>query len=183
MKKILFLLGNLIDTDIKWLNENATQRICKKNEVLMKQGESPKNLYIIVEGKSDLVENKRGKIASLTEGDVIGEISFVDERLASTSLIAIDNTRVLSIERKLLRKKLDNDSDFSARFYRGLSMLLADRLRKMILGPINRDNVFADELEWQSEVNPELLHALMVNGKRYLRLIKHESKNLNNSAV
>jgi CRP-like cAMP-binding protein len=62
-------------------------------------------------------------------GEVMGEMSFVDAALPSATVTALERSSVLSIPRRRLSAKLTEDSAFAARFYRAMSMFLADRLR------------------------------------------------------
>jgi CRP/FNR family cyclic AMP-dependent transcriptional regulator len=59
----------------------------------------------------------------------MGEISFVDARLPSASVVPLEDSHVFAVPKDLLLEKLETDSGFSSRFYRALAVFLADRLR------------------------------------------------------
>lgn len=177
MKAVFSFIGNFIDEDISWFNQHGQRHLCKDNETLIKQGIPPKYLCFVLEGAVVVVHDKKGELARLSEGDVFGEISFVDERLPLAATIAEENTLVLRVRRDHLQDKINVDAPFAARFYRAISMFLADRLRKMTKGPLTRTTLFNDELSQESEVNPELLQHLMLNGQRFITQLKRVPRN------
>jgi CRP/FNR family transcriptional regulator, cyclic AMP receptor protein len=56
-------------------------------------------------------------------------MSFVDARPPSASVVSVQDSHVLAVKREVLARKLDRDDGFAARFYRGIAVFLADRLR------------------------------------------------------
>lgn len=76
------------------------------------------------------------EIARLSKGEIIGETLFTDSRLPSTTAKTIKDSIILSIDRRLLLAKLEQDIGFAARFYRQIGSLLIHRLQK-IQGPFN----------------------------------------------
>lgn len=128
MRKALYLMGILNDTDIHWLASKGSKMVFAEGEVLIRRGSPIQHLYIVLDGRLS-VEVGELKIATLMAGEVIGEISFVDARPPLASVVALIPTIVLGIETSLLKKKLDSDGQFGARFYRAIALFLADRLR------------------------------------------------------
>jgi len=72
------------------------------------------------------------EIAVLAEGELVGELSFLDSRPPNATVTAATETTVLAIPRWKLDAKLEEDPYFAARFYRALGVLLANRLRKTV---------------------------------------------------
>jgi CRP/FNR family transcriptional regulator, cyclic AMP receptor protein len=128
MRKVLYLMGILNDTDVQWLASMGTKSVFASGSVLIHQGLPIQHLYIVLDGRLS-VEVNAVQVASLMAGEVIGEISFVDSRPPLASVVAQTPTIVLGIEKSLLSKKLEADASFGARFYRALALFLADRLR------------------------------------------------------
>ena len=56
-------------------------------------------------------------------------MSLVNARPPSASVVAIEDSHLLVVTREALTKHLSRDDAFAARFYRGLAVFLADRLR------------------------------------------------------
>jgi CRP/FNR family cyclic AMP-dependent transcriptional regulator len=130
MRKALHLLGIMDDIDIDWLATVGTQRRIKIGELLIEEKKPIDSIYIVLDGKlSVVVGGTNGKhIATLLQGEVVGEMSFVDSHLPSASVVAEENSLLLSIDRKELTTKLARDQAFAARFYHAIANFLADRL-------------------------------------------------------
>jgi CRP/FNR family cyclic AMP-dependent transcriptional regulator len=128
VRKALYLMGVLNDTDIHWLASKGTKMVFAEGVELIRRGSPIRHLYIVLDGRLS-VEVGELKVATLIAGEVIGEISFVDSRAPLASVVAQIPTIVLGIETSLLKKKLEADSQFGSRFYRAIALFLADRLR------------------------------------------------------
>ena len=50
MKRVLFILGQLSDSDIEWMIDNGSKQSVKQGEYLVKQGEAIENIYIVLSG-------------------------------------------------------------------------------------------------------------------------------------
>ncbi|MDX2242791.1 MAG: cyclic nucleotide-binding domain-containing protein [Leptolyngbyaceae cyanobacterium bins.302] len=131
MRTVLFLLGELDDDDIDWLIEQGDRQTVEAGTVLIREGQPISHLFILLEGTlSVMVEAAGGQeIASLLSGDIVGEMSFVDTRPPSATVIAKQKSLVLCVSREKLATKLDLDVGFAARFYRALAISLSTRLR------------------------------------------------------
>jgi CRP/FNR family transcriptional regulator, cyclic AMP receptor protein len=128
VRKALYLMGILNDTDVHWLAKKGIKSVFEAGSVVIRQGSPIQHLYIVLDGRLS-VQVGNITIATLMAGEVIGEISFVDSRPPLASVIAEVPTIVLGIERSLLKKKLESDGHFGARFYHAIALFLADRLR------------------------------------------------------
>jgi CRP/FNR family transcriptional regulator, cyclic AMP receptor protein len=134
MKKVLFLLGELNDDDIDWLIQTGTRQEIAQDAILIEEGKPIEALYILLTGclgvKVAALENR--EVARLSCGEVIGEMSFLDGRLPSATVQAIESSLVLSIPRRELAAKLRQDIGFAYGFYRALSIMLSNRLRRIV---------------------------------------------------
>jgi CRP/FNR family transcriptional regulator, cyclic AMP receptor protein len=133
MRKALVMMGVLDDTDAEWLGNNRTEYL-PAGSILIREGHPIEDLYILLDGRLSVETRSSGnqKIASLLPGEIVGEISFVDARSPSASVIASENSHVLVVSRDLLNRKLQGDAGFAARFYRAVAILLATRLRNTV---------------------------------------------------
>jgi CRP-like cAMP-binding protein len=79
-------------------------------EVLVGEGRSDNHLYVIVRGALGVVRNAgttdQVNLLTLTAGDLVGELSFLDETPHYASLVAMSATRVFGIEREKLEALL-----------------------------------------------------------------------------
>jgi CRP-like cAMP-binding protein len=79
-------------------------------EVLVRQGTSDNHLYVIVNGALGVVRDSGAAepvtLVTLTTGDLVGELSFIDETPHYASLVATSPTRVFGLERQRLEALL-----------------------------------------------------------------------------
>lgn len=132
MRKILFLLGQMSDEDVRWIGRAATAATFGDRETLIQEGVQSDAVFIISHGKARVTASFRGDIAVIGAGEILGELSFLDKRPPLASVIAVGKCDVLRIEKAALERKLSADPSFSANFYRGLAVYLADRLRDTV---------------------------------------------------
>ncbi|HEX6828527.1 MAG TPA: cyclic nucleotide-binding domain-containing protein [Burkholderiales bacterium] len=98
------LARELDDKECEALAELIAVHDLKDGEVLLREGQSDSNLYVIVSGvvsvaASDEEGNLRA-LHELTHGDLVGELSFMDNTPRSHSLVARGATRVFSLNRE-----------------------------------------------------------------------------------
>jgi CRP/FNR family transcriptional regulator, cyclic AMP receptor protein len=162
MKKALYILAELSDRDFEWLIQTGRRRRLYANEVLIREGEPSEALYVILTGTlgvfSSALEGE--KVAALESGEVVGEISFIDSRLPSATVKALDDATLWAIPRTQLNTKLSNDVSFASNFYRAMAILLCDRLRNTVtqLGH-SKAQEFNQEPN-DDEPNPRVLESL-----------------------
>jgi CRP/FNR family cyclic AMP-dependent transcriptional regulator len=103
---------------------------------------------------------------------MVGEMSFVDARPPSASVVALEDSLVLSIPVAALRDRL-NDPPFAARFYRALAVFLADRLRNTVtsLG-YGRASIDREQVDMGDEIGPTMLETLALAGARLDLMMK-----------
>lgn len=129
MRKVLHLMGSLNDEDVEWLIGHGQPRTMAPRAVVIRQGEPIDALMILLDGQLSVRFEDDREIAALYPGEVLGEISFVDSRPPSATVVAVHESHLLAIGREPFQRKLARDDGFAARFYRALAVFLADRLR------------------------------------------------------
>jgi len=92
----------------------VTLRSLADGEVLVKQGASDSHLYVIVSGGLSVARQSEGDgqwvaLHSLTEGDLAGELGFMDGRPHYAALRAVGPTEVLSLQREKLESLLERE--------------------------------------------------------------------------
>jgi CRP-like cAMP-binding protein len=129
MRKVLFILGDLSDSDIEWLARNGLHREVDEGEVLIREGHDISHVFVVLDGLFAVQAANGQEIAVLQAGEVLGELSFLDSAPPNANVVAVESSRVLAIARTDLAEKLERDADFAAHFYRALGVFLASRLR------------------------------------------------------
>ncbi|CAN1211575.1 Cyclic nucleotide-binding domain-containing protein [Tumidithrix helvetica PCC 7403] len=137
MNNSLLLLGEFSEQDILWLQQFCQRIDLKAGEVLIQEGVPIEMLYFLLEGRltvkvlSSNNHDRHRMLANLTPGEIIGEMSFIDRRPPSATVIANSEAVLLAIPHALLAQRTEEDIDFGRRFYRGLAYCLSNRLRLM----------------------------------------------------
>lgn len=148
MRKVLFIFGQLKDTDVDWLANHGKRQRRPARSILITAGVSVDTLYIVLEGELAVLEPKSGReIARLVAGEIVGEMSFIDTRPPSATVKALSDAVVYAISKQKLAQHLDDDVAFAARFYKAVATLLSDRVRKATGAAQGESADAADELD------------------------------------
>jgi CRP-like cAMP-binding protein len=161
MRRALYILADLRDEDLLWFNRAGRVADVRAGETLIETGREVRDLYFILGGEFDVVVASL-PVARLAQGDVAGEMSFVENRLPSASVIAASDAQVLAIPRRVMAEHFRQDIGFAARFYHAMAVFLSDRLRTAVSGDAGGS---VEELEG------DLLDTLHVAGDRFTRLL------------
>ena len=173
MKKVLYILGEMTDDDIEWMLKAGRPRVLPSGEILIRQGDPIDALYIVTDGLFDVSMDSSGgaRLAELGAGEVLGEISFVDARPPLATVKATAESRVLGIPREALKRKLTDDVGFAARFYRAISLFLADRLRDTVSHMGYGDEGHLDDGS-EDELDLDRLEAASRGGVNFERIVQ-----------
>jgi CRP/FNR family transcriptional regulator, cyclic AMP receptor protein len=171
MRKALYLMGILDDGDVEWLAKTGATKFMPSGTVLIYEGRAIEDLYVVLEGALTVSVRAIGnkKVATLFAGEIVGEISFVDSRPPSASVITVQDSYLLVLSRAVLTGKLNSDDAFASRFYRAIATLLADRLRKT--------TSYLGYGKWAEDTNPDeldesLMDSVSLGATRFDRLLK-----------
>lgn len=129
MKNALILLGLLDDADLDWLVAEGRAEAFDDGAPLIAEGQPLARLYLILRGEVRLTRKDTGEIGRAGAGEILGEVSFVDSAPPSASAACHGPVRALCLPRTRVQARLAGDTGFAARFYRGLAVALAFRLR------------------------------------------------------
>ena len=104
-------------------------------DVLVREGASDNHLYVVVNGALGVVRNagtaERVTLLTLTAGDLVGELSFIDETPHYASLVAIGPTRVFELEREKLESLLLVHPDIVYRVMRAIVRTVHEIQRRL----------------------------------------------------
>src|SRR5437870_2515256 len=112
MKKVLYLLGQLSDTDVEWLIAHGSRQHVAPGTVLIEEGRQALALYLVLDGTLGVTVSALGDqwVSRLGCGAVVGEMSFIDARPPSATVAALDDAIVLAVPRPELAAKLERDT-------------------------------------------------------------------------
>ena len=102
--------AELTPEQVRTLAASLAFRDLAPDEVLVREGTSDNHLYVIVSGSLAVVRNagtpERITLLTMTAGDLVGELSFIDETPHYASLVATVPTRVFGLTREKLESLL-----------------------------------------------------------------------------
>lgn len=175
MQKVLYILSELTDSDLEWLIRTGKCDKVSQGTVLIHEGKPITAVFIVLQGmlSVQLVEKGNLELARLGEGEVVGEMSFLDSSPPSATVIAAQDSIVLTVPRAQLLAKLVQDSGLASRFYRSLALFLSDRLRHtnwhLAYGP---GRMPGDDPHAQPAQSPAVKEGAPAAGDRFNRMLK-----------
>ncbi len=108
------LLGGLMST-----------RTLDDGDFLIEEGTSDETLYVLVTGKLEVVKLTDGgdaaSLAVLREGDLAGELSFVDGEPHTVGLRALTDCHILSLERRDFENIIDDEPRLAYKVMRAIT--------------------------------------------------------------
>ena len=191
-RDVLFIFGQLHDSDIDWAIANGRVSQVAANKVLVRQGTSVDALYILLAGTMQVflaedesnplarafatledAESSGRELTKLRQGEILGETTFIDGRLFYATIKALENSTVLKISRQQLAIKLQQDYGFAGRFYRAIATLLSHRLEELIrrLG-YGKHTYSQDAGLEEDELDPELLEQISQAATRFYSMLE-----------
>ena len=101
---------------------------------LIRAGEIDSTLFAVEDGHLDIVGMDDGKmviVATVGPGDVLGEVSFIDDSPRAVSVKAGEETTVRSWDKRTLSEALAFEPQLLAKFAVAMCELLVERLRDL----------------------------------------------------
>lgn len=157
----LDFLGQLAARDVEWVLSAAKQRKVAKGAKLITEGSHPTALFIVLDGL--LGVKLQGEDAPthdvLTPGEILGEVSFLDEQPASATVVALEDSNVLTLSRVELEERLKEDLALSVDLYRALGAVVSQRQRRMLKRQLPKASTLrshrtGDEALWEALSGP-----------------------------
>jgi CRP/FNR family transcriptional regulator, cyclic AMP receptor protein len=104
------LFAELSDEEAKRLAAFATETSVAEGQILMKEGDYSTELIAIEEGSADVVRDGK-KLASLKEGDLIGEMGLLEREPRNADVIATSPMRVMKLTHWEIRRMSQDTVD------------------------------------------------------------------------
>lgn len=110
----------------------ATEVSAPKDSYLVRRGDAGGDLFVVQSGRLAVVDTRTRPttvIATMSRGDVVGEVAFLDRTPRSADVRADTQATVLHWRRADVSELIEQRPDFGARFYEGLCRIAVRRLR------------------------------------------------------
>jgi CRP/FNR family cyclic AMP-dependent transcriptional regulator len=108
--KEITIFSHLSEEEAKRLAAFATETSVAEGQILMKQGDYSTELIAIQEGSADVIQDGE-KVASLKDGDVIGEMGLIEREPRNADVIATSPMRVMKLTHWEIRRMSDETLD------------------------------------------------------------------------
>lgn len=181
MKNVLYFLGELDDTDVEWLISAGQKERAAQGIALIREGEPIEYFYLVLDGLLSVTDIEVGgqELAQVGAGAVIGELGLIDSRPAASTVTTLQETVLLSIPKAEMQTRLAQNVGFAARFYRAMSLFLADRLRGTVtrLGSYAAGQPLDPETSYDDELDEHMLDNISLAGDRFERILKRLMNN------
>ena len=106
------------------MKKGALGKVYQDGEVIIRQGEVGNCMYVIQEGKVEVLIKEDGKEIQLAvrgEGDFIGEMAIFDRDVRSATIRAVGQVRILTIDKKNFLRRIHEDPSLAFRIVETMS--------------------------------------------------------------
>lgn len=133
MKLGLQFLAQLSELDVDWLLVAGHPEDVLADAVLIEKGQRGSDLILLLEGAASVFDRASGReFARIGPGELLGEISFIDKKPATATVMTTIASRIFRLPKARLDEKLSRDPVFAGRFYRMVAGFLSGRLRGLV---------------------------------------------------
>lgn len=144
VRKTVFV-KELSDADCDVLAALVRLRSLQDGEILCDEGQSDSKLHVVMSGALNVSKREPGNkgwttLYALTAGDLVGELSFIDETPHYAALRAAGPTEILSLDRKDLEKLLESHPWVVYRVMRAIMRTVHALMRRMSVQAIELQN-------------------------------------------
>ena len=140
MKKVLnFMISDipifneLTDEDTEILNQYLFPKDLEKHGLVCKEGQHGSFLSFVANGVLEVIKTLDGKevtIASLKQGDTLGEMALIDGLTRSATVRASQPSTILILRRDDFNSLLEKHPDIGIKILKGITRLMSLNLRK-----------------------------------------------------
>jgi CRP-like cAMP-binding protein len=129
------LASELNEAQCATLASSMAMRDLAQGEVLVREGDTDDHLYVVASGALGIIKaagtGNELTLNALRPGDVAGELSFLDGATRFASLVALSDSRVLSLSRGDLEALLERDPHLVYRIMRAIVRIVHDIQRRL----------------------------------------------------
>jgi CRP-like cAMP-binding protein len=125
-----YLAQGFTEDFIAKLAEMSSVKNYMSGEYIVREDDLNADLMILAEGRAEILTVTGDVIAYIKPSMPFGEVSFLDRRRRSSSVVAQGDCKVLIIPEEPLRDLFRAEPEMAVRSLVNLSSLLCDRLRK-----------------------------------------------------
>lgn len=129
--RLLGIFAEMNIDDVMWLNEMKHCKLYKKGEHIFKEGNYPKGLFCVNEGKMKVAQlgddGKEQIVHLIHNGSIMGHRAILGDDQYSCSSMAIEDSQVCFIPKDTFQRMLEGNAKLALR----IAHLLSDELKEL----------------------------------------------------
>lgn len=131
MEQWLNLFGNLSKQDTEWLKVNGVELSINSGTTLVAADTNQSYVFFVLKGVFKVLPDAQTDlpIAILGPGEIIGESALLEKENSSATVIAVDKSVVLRLDKYTVKKQILDNPAFGLRLYKALYAITVERLR------------------------------------------------------
>jgi len=130
-----FLLFSILTPDqLTYIIKYMDSLELKAGEILFKEGDAGDFMCIVLDGgleiiKQDTWKDQADVIATLGQGNSVGEMSLIEHTPRSATVRAVSNTHLTILSQGVFDMIIDKEPDIGIKMLKGLTLVLSENLR------------------------------------------------------
>ena len=104
-------------------------KVYNAGDVIFRQGEVGNCMFVIQSGRAEVIGERDGqeiRLAELAQGDFFGEMALFEKIPRSATVRAVTEVRALTVDKKILLKKIHEDPSLAFRIMQTMSRRIRD---------------------------------------------------------
>jgi CRP-like cAMP-binding protein len=125
------LFARVTDRDLRTIAKHATDRVVPAGKTLMREGDRGDRFCVVIDGHVRVTRNGR-KVVDLRAGKGFGELSLLVNAPRTATVTTVEDTELVSFDRKTFGKLLDESPAFARRMLESVAARLREHDAKSI---------------------------------------------------
>ncbi|MFN8671043.1 MAG: cyclic nucleotide-binding domain-containing protein [Candidatus Sericytochromatia bacterium] len=119
--------------EVRVISNYSEKKYYQRGETVFKEGSKDNSLYVVLKGDLDVFastkEGEKIKLSQIVTGEVFGELSFLDGKPRSATILASDDVDLLQISRDQFGLLRNNYPSIASKLILDLARVVSLRLR------------------------------------------------------
>jgi hypothetical protein len=131
MLRSLPIFAGLGDGELRKVARLFNQKLFRPGELVFRHGEASTEAYVVMRGQVDIfLENQTQSIATITSGQIFGELAFLDGSARTASAVATQATILLVVSRLAFGEIVQREPHLGMVVMRNIALDLSSKLRR-----------------------------------------------------
>ena len=112
----------------------ALGKLYRDGEVIVRQGEPGRAMYVIQEGTVDIIVERDGRevlLRTAGAGEIVGEMAIVDQEVRSATVRVKGEARILTVDKKTFLRRITEDPSLAFRVVEIMSRRIRELSREV----------------------------------------------------